>query len=78
MDKCKITQDQINTLLSGKSATVKYRTLEEYGQVFTHEIELVPVNSTVKCVNCGSTDYAYSTITLTGDNILTGHCNLCE
>ncbi len=78
MDKCKITPDQITSLLSGKSVILEYQTMEDYGQMFSHKIELVPNNPIVECINCGSTNYSCATHTFNGDGTQTGSCNLCE
>ena len=42
MDQCKLTYEQILALANRQKVQVSYSTLEEYGRVDRHEIELIP------------------------------------
>ncbi len=42
MDECKLTFEQIQSLISGQRVQVSFTTLEEYGNTYRHDIELVP------------------------------------
>ena len=41
-NECRLTLEQIQALASGRMVRVSYSTLEEYGFVADHKIELVP------------------------------------
>ncbi len=45
MDKCQLTSEQIRLLTNGQKVQVLYSTLEEYGRVDWHEVELVPTKN---------------------------------
>lgn len=51
MDKCCLTSEQIQLLMNGQRVLVSYPTLEEYGRVDQHEIELVPPEK-IYCKRC--------------------------
>lgn len=42
MDECRLTHEQIQALINGLRIQIQYSTLEEYGFVAEHKIELIP------------------------------------
>lgn len=40
--QCKLTVEQLQALIDGRTIWVSYVTLEEYGYVAKHKIELIP------------------------------------
>jgi hypothetical protein len=42
MTECQITSEQIEALAVGQRVAISYLSMEEYGEVVEHELELVP------------------------------------
>lgn len=77
MDKCEITLNQINTLLSGESVIVEHEVNIGMGHVRMGELELVPEKFEFRCSNC---DKAVSWFirTVNKDGSITSCCNYCQ
>ncbi len=46
MDACEITQEQIKLLANGETIHVRYKTVEEYGQILDQQLDIRPKGHT--------------------------------